>query len=155
MRISAPFGTLDELLGEPGPTTSSSSRTSVVGAASRVSETLGLRLGYPVELVLEAGPCSSVHYYIDSDELFFDRWKLIDGIPYHRSGTWVGSRIRVCGLAWSDGPGAVPARVRTVEVFRVDQLAVRNAVRREDVRWRPFRWTFKRGRPTEGAMGLR
>lgn len=51
-------------------------------------EALGFRFTYPIELVPDAGPRSSLHYYIYSDRLFFDMMELdTEGVPCHRTRT--------------------------------------------------------------------
>ena len=160
MRISAPFGTLDELLGDQGPRPPA--RLEPLWWALRAVwlETLGFRFGYPVELVPEAGPRSSVHYYIYSDELFFDLMEIDrDGIPYHRSRT-LGRFSNPAYVAWyglmalerSQRGGKNSSSAFAVQI----NWLVRNAVRREDgsVVW-PFPVDVQEGKAeTEGAMGL-
>jgi hypothetical protein len=136
MRISAPFGTLDELLGDQGPRPPV--RLEPLWWALRAVwlETLGFRFGYPVELVPEAGPRSSVHYYIYSDQLFFDLMEIDrDGIPYHRSRT-LGRFYNPAYVAWyglmalerSQRGGKNSSSAFAVQI----NWLVRNAVRRED-----------------------
>src|SRR6516225_253947 len=58
------------------------------GARALWLEAFGFRFDYPIELVPEAGPRSSLHYYIYSDRLFFDMMELdANGVPCHRTRT--------------------------------------------------------------------
>ncbi len=63
-------------------------------------ELLGFRFEYPIELVPEAGPRSSLHYYIRSEQLFFDMMELdADGIPCHKTRT-LGKFYNPAYVAW-------------------------------------------------------
>jgi len=109
-------------------------------------EVLGFRFEnacYPIELVADAGPPTSLHYYVYSDRLFFDVMELdTQGVPCQRSRT-LGRFYNPAYIAWYGlmalerslrGPGHW---IEAAQV-QIDWL-VRNAVRRKDG---SVVWTF-------------
>lgn len=54
----------------------------LLAAKGLAQDTVGFRFGYPVATVREAGPRTSLHYYVFSDRLFFNAMELDeDGTP--------------------------------------------------------------------------
>ena len=74
---------------------------SVLFAAKAIAEdTVGFRFAYPIQIVPEAGPRESLHYYIYSDRLFFNAMELDDeGVPYQRARL-LGKFYNPAYIAW-------------------------------------------------------
>lgn len=70
-------------------------------AANAVAEdTIGFRFVYPMEVVPEAGPRGSLHYYIYSERLFFNAMELdAEGIPCQHARLW-GKFYNPAYIAW-------------------------------------------------------
>ena len=63
-------------------------------------ESLGFRFDYPLATVSDAGPRTSLHYYIHSDRLFFDAMQFdAQGIPVHRTRTF-GPTYNPAYVSW-------------------------------------------------------
>jgi heparosan-N-sulfate-glucuronate 5-epimerase len=100
------------------------------------SEVFGFRFAYPIEMVPQAGPRHSLHYYVFSERLFFDTMQLDDaGVPLHRART-LGTFYNPAYVAWY-GLMALEQSLRRGErqdkrfQVQVDWL-LKNAVRRSD-----------------------
>jgi len=93
-------GTLDR----PGPgrgfTVPRPFRSVLLAAKGIAQDTVGFRFVYPIQIVPEAGPRESLHYYIYSDRLFFNAMELNDeGIPYQHARLW-GKFYNPAYIAW-------------------------------------------------------
>lgn len=99
-------------------------------------EMLGFRFHYPIELVAEGGPRTSLHYYVYSDRLFFDAMELDRyGVPCQRSRV-LGTFYNPAYIAWY-GLMSLEQALREGKTdcgtFRVQtEWLISNAVRRED-----------------------
>jgi len=112
-------------------------------------EVLGFRFDYPIETVAAAGPKDSLHYYIYSEDLFFDAMKLdAHGIPVHRARTF-GTTYNPAYVGWYGlvdveryARGLDPSRA----FLRQVEWLVSHAVRRDDgaVVW-PYTAVFEEG----------
>jgi len=132
----SPFGTLDE----PGsgwvPFANRALEPIRWIARALWTEVFGFRFGYPIELVPEAGPRDSLHYYVFSERLFFDAMQLDEhGVPVQRSRT-LGVFYNPAYVAWY-GLMALEQSLRHggigAERFQI-QVAwlLKNAVRQAD-----------------------
>jgi hypothetical protein len=114
---------------------------------------LGFRFDYPVAMVSEAGPRTSLHYYVYSNRLFFDAMQLdACGIPLQCSRT-LGTFYNPAFVAWY-GLMAMERYTRGdstgLDIFKLQsEWLIRNAVHRSDgsIVW-PFPVDVREGKCT-------
>jgi hypothetical protein len=117
------------------------------------TEIFGFRFGYPIELVPEAGPRHSLHYYVFSERLFFDAMQLdVYGVPVQRSRR-LGAFYNPAYVAWYGLMVLEQSLLRGGVVddrFRIQvEWLLKNAVRQPDgaIVW-PFPVDVREGRCT-------